>query len=72
MVQLVDEEQAAHILALRPDTLREWRRLGKGPPHVRISSRCVRYRLRDLEDWIESRLRASTSDSNGTGIARLK
>ncbi len=60
---LLDERQAAEALGLTPRTLQEWRRTGGGPPFVRVSSRCVRYRVADLETWIEARLRRSTSDT---------
>lgn len=70
-VQLVDERQAAEMLSLTPRTMQEWRASGRGPPHVRISSRCVRYRVRDLEAWIEGRLRASTADQ-GEAIRRIR
>jgi hypothetical protein len=35
---------------------------GDGPPFVRVSSRCVRYRPEDLEAWTAARVRISTSD----------
>lgn len=60
---LVDERAAAEALDLKPRTLQEWRRLGTGPPYVRISQRCVRYRVKDLDEWIAERVRTSTSDS---------
>jgi predicted DNA-binding transcriptional regulator AlpA len=65
---LLDERDAAAALGLTPRTLQAWRSAGEGPPHVRISSRCVRYRVADLEDWAEARLRRSTSDF-GTAAA---
>ncbi len=64
---LVSERDAAAALGLQPRTLQEWRRRGEGPRHVRISSRCVRYRVRDLEEWAEERLRQSTSDDTRGG-----
>jgi hypothetical protein len=59
---LVDEAKAAQILDVTPRALQAWRQRGGGPPYVSISSRCVRYRRRDLIAWIESRLKSSTSD----------
>jgi predicted DNA-binding transcriptional regulator AlpA len=35
---------------------------GDGPPMIRIGSRMVRYRLRDLRDWIDAHRVVSTSD----------
>lgn len=68
---LVDERDAAELLSLTPRTLQEWRRRGEGPPHVRVSSRCIRYRIVDLEEWAAERVRTSTSDNGGVddGIA---
>lgn len=42
------ESAAAHLLGVTPRTLQAWRLRGGGPPFVRISLRCVRYRRRDL------------------------
>lgn len=59
---LLTETQAAEILQLTPRALQAWRYQGRGPRFVKISARAVRYRLDDLEEWIETRLRRSTSD----------
>jgi predicted DNA-binding transcriptional regulator AlpA len=64
---LVDERAAADALGLTPRTLQAWRARGEGPPHVRVSSRCVRYRPQDLEDWAAERVRSSTSDPGPVG-----
>ena len=63
---LIDEKVAAEFLDLKPRTLQDWRqRHSTGPPYVRISSRCVKYRRIDLYRWAEARLRKSTSDPGG-------
>jgi predicted DNA-binding transcriptional regulator AlpA len=62
-VLLLDERDAAASLGLQPRTLQLWRRTGEGPSFVRVSSRCVRYRVADLESWAESRVRTSTADT---------
>lgn len=59
---LLTESEAADAIGLTPRFLTERRRQGDGPPFVRISSRCVRYRPADLERWAAERLRTSTSD----------
>jgi hypothetical protein len=59
---LVDERTAAAMIDLTPRFLQERRRRGNGPPFVRISARCIRYRPQDLEEWAAHRLRTSTSD----------
>lgn len=61
--QLIDEKVAAQYLGLKPRTLQDWRqRSSSGPPFVRISGRCIKYRRIDLREWADARLRKSTSD----------
>ena len=59
---LKTERQAAHFLGVTTRALQKWRATGTGPYFVRISSRCVRYRRRDLLNWAEARLKASTAE----------
>lgn len=58
---LVTEVQASKILGFTIRALQAWRTSGKGPKFIKISSRAVRYRLSDLEQWISSKERCSTS-----------
>jgi hypothetical protein len=62
-IQLVNQVQAAEILAVNPRTLEGWRFKGGGPRFVRVGRR-VRYRMRDLRAWIEERTFVSTSDAD--------
>ena len=57
---LIDESAAARILGVSIKFLQKRRTTGDGPPFVRISSRCIRYRRSDLKSWSEDRLRTST------------
>ncbi|MBU2606172.1 MAG: helix-turn-helix domain-containing protein [Alphaproteobacteria bacterium] len=59
---LLTESQAATILNLSPRTLRNWRHLGGGPKFVKHSARLIRYRRQDLVEWVNQRVRKSTSD----------
>jgi len=59
---LLDETRAARILGLSVKTLRRWRWAGKGPAFRKIG-RAVRYANSDLEAFISSALRTSTSDA---------
>lgn len=59
---LLTEQDAASYLQLTCRALQAWRYQGRGPQFVKISARAVRYRLEDLETWVETRLRSSTSD----------
>ncbi len=53
--QLVNEDGAAAILAIKPQTLASWRCRGVNSlPFVKIG-RAVRYRVSDLEAWMEKR-----------------
>jgi hypothetical protein len=61
---LLDEVQAAQFLNVSPRTLQAWRQRGGGPQFVRISSRCLRYRRRDLLTWSAERLARSTSHTS--------
>ena len=53
---LIEERAAAALLGVVRQTLAQWRRRGVGPPYVRISVRCVRYRPEDLAVWIAARV----------------
>ena len=60
--RLLTPIQAADFLSLTPRWLEMKRYHGDGPPFVRVSARCIRYRLSDIEDWVDCRIRTSTSD----------
>jgi Helix-turn-helix domain len=49
--EAIDEKEAAAFLRVSARTLQRWRVVGFGPPFLRYSTRCIRYRLRDLERW---------------------
>ncbi len=55
--------EAAYLLGLSPRTLEALRLRGGGPPFVAVTPKAVRYRPRDIENWIVERRRVSTSDS---------
>jgi hypothetical protein len=52
---LMDERQAAAYLLTTPRTLRLWRQT-RGVPHIRITSKVIRYRRADLDSWLARRL----------------
>lgn len=54
-------EAAAYTRLARP-TLERFRLTGEGPRYAKLGG-AVRYRRRDLDAWLESRLVTSTSDS---------
>lgn len=48
---LVREREAARMLGVSVAALRRWRREGRGPVFVKME-RCVGYRIRDLESYV--------------------
>ena len=61
--QLLNTTQAAQFLGLSKAFLERDRWAGAKVPFIKISDRAVRYRLEDLENYIQSRVRRSTSDT---------
>jgi excisionase family DNA binding protein len=54
---LLDEKQAAEHLTVSPGTLSVWRSTGRyNLPFVKVG-RMVRYRLTDLDAWLDARAR---------------
>jgi predicted DNA-binding transcriptional regulator AlpA len=64
MSPLLNQREAAAILAISVRTLERLRVTGTGPKFIKISH-SVRYRTSDLESWVASRARGSTSASDG-------
>lgn len=57
--KLFDEKAAAAKLNVSPGTLSVWRSTGRySLPFIKVG-RKVRYRVRDLESWLEQRRRAA-------------
>jgi predicted DNA-binding transcriptional regulator AlpA len=61
MTALLSQAQAADLLHLSPRTLERLRVTGRGPKFCKLGRR-VAYREADLEAWINSRVRSSTSE----------
>lgn len=61
--RLLNESEAAAFLGYTIRALQNWRLRGGGPRFVKVSGRSIRYRRRDLNDWVEQRLRFSTADA---------
>ena len=58
-VSLLNEKQAAQLLAVSISTLRRWRLLGKGPIFRKLNG-CVRYAVTDLNQFVDERLQTNT------------
>jgi len=54
MGKLLTEKEVAELTALSLSTLRMNRSKGKGIPYLKIG-KCVRYRMADLENYLESK-----------------
>ena len=59
---LINEQAAARHLGFSKRFLQARRLKGEGPQFVRISKRAVRYRIKDLEKWVEDRIRKNNND----------
>ena len=59
---LLRPREAAAYLGFTLRALEAWRQRGGGPRFVRVSSRAVRYRRKDLQAWAKERLHRSTSE----------
>lgn len=65
---MVGDVEAARRLGLSVSTLRAWRVRGGGPVFRKLGT-AVRYTIADLDAFVESRGRKSTSDPGGQGEA---
>ena len=62
---MINERVAADFLGYSVRALQNWRVRGGGPNFIKVSSRSIRYRRRDLIAWAESLLVANTSQFTG-------
>jgi predicted DNA-binding transcriptional regulator AlpA len=62
--RLLTPEVVAETTGLSVETLAQWRSQGKGPPYVKISRNCVRYRQTDLDGWLAERIVRTHQDSS--------
>ena len=65
---LLNERQVAKLTGRAVTTLQKDRVDGTGCAFVKLGKRMVRYRIEDVQEWIASNLRRSTSDP-GSGPA---
>jgi predicted DNA-binding transcriptional regulator AlpA len=61
--QYIDDKAAAGLLGLSRSYLRQLRVYGGGPAFCHLGARAVRYLVRDLHNWMQSRKVASTSEA---------
>lgn len=63
MEKLVDTKEAAEILGVSHFFLERDRWAGAKIPFIQVGDRAVRYRLSDLQDYVNKQVRSSTSDT---------
>jgi predicted DNA-binding transcriptional regulator AlpA len=69
-INLLNTEQAARFLGVSCSFLERDRWAGAKVPFVRLGSRSIRYRQEDLNIFVASRMKMSTSEySNTSNIA---
>ncbi len=56
MSDLLNENEVAKVLRVKPSTLQSWRHLKTGPIFLKIG-RLARYRLDDVEAWADAQRR---------------
>jgi predicted DNA-binding transcriptional regulator AlpA len=61
--------QAAEYVGLSSSTLEKFRLNGNGPPYQKAGPKIVVYRPEDLDAWLSSQRRRSTSDLGSTARA---
>lgn len=61
--ELLTTPEAANILRLKPGTLSKWRWSGDGPTFIKIGA-AVRYEPADIQDFIETNRKESTTQSD--------
>jgi predicted DNA-binding transcriptional regulator AlpA len=49
---LLPEREAASLLGYTARSLQIWRHQKKGPPFIKLYNRSIRYRRKDLMNWI--------------------
>ena len=63
--------EAARVVGLSLRTLEKHRTYGTGPRYSKLGGRVV-YRLEDLQAWVDSGAKASTSDPGRTAVLPAK
>jgi predicted DNA-binding transcriptional regulator AlpA len=71
MTAVLRTPEAAKYLGMAVSTLTKTRLRGGPdcPPFIRLSGKAVGYLIADLDAWLATRRRASTSDTTGIALA---
>ena len=52
----LSESDAADYLGISKKTLQRWRFDHKGPTYAKLNNKLIRYRLADLDEWMNQQL----------------
>ena len=52
MHDVISAQDAAKMLGIHPGTLRNWRRVGRGPRVIRYGPRAIRYMRGDVQAFL--------------------
>ena len=69
--ELLDNEQTAALLGIKPNTLEIWRHKGRGPAHCKLGDTPqapVRYLRSKVNEWVRQRTFTSTSASTAARL----
>ncbi|UKA59199.1 helix-turn-helix transcriptional regulator [Arthrobacter sp. FW306-2-2C-D06B] len=58
--QLLKAQALADWLGVTPGALAQMRYLGKGPKFIKLGGRSVRYRVSDVNEWLDAQTRQQT------------
>ena len=62
---LMSPDETAAYLGVSKEHLRRLRKAEQGPPYIRVSERVVRYRLADVQAWVDARRKGGEGDGSG-------
>ena len=68
--QMINEKDAARVLAVSVAALRRWRHEGRGPQFVRLE-RCVRYDIRTIECFLSQNSSENKKAADSRSAAQL-
>ena len=67
--KILRTHEAAEYVGLRPSTLEKRRLLGDGPRFVRLGGRAVGYPVEELDRWLESLHRCSSTSEADEAVS---
>jgi len=70
--ELINEQEAARMLSLATSTLRAWRFQGRGPAYFRIGGKAIRYRVQDVEAYLNDSMVRPTDRQSSLGARRCQ